>query len=65
MSLLSKTRRAPFGFFVSTDVGNITNRFGQDMELIDMTLPLAALNAVFCTFFTDAWLALSGTQTNE
>jgi hypothetical protein len=39
---------APYAFFVNTDVGTITNRFGQDMELVDMTLPLAALNAVFC-----------------
>ncbi|KYK55562.1 hypothetical protein DCS_07525 [Drechmeria coniospora] len=30
---------APFSFFRKTDAGSITNRFSQDMDLIDMSLP--------------------------
>jgi ATP-binding cassette subfamily C (CFTR/MRP) protein 1 len=35
--------RAPFSFFQKTDTGTITNRFSQDMDLIDMTLPSQAI----------------------
>jgi hypothetical protein len=31
-------------FFSSTDTGVTTNRFSQDLMLIDMELPLTALN---------------------
>ncbi|TWU72314.1 hypothetical protein ED733_000129 [Metarhizium rileyi] len=34
---------APFEFFQKTDVGSITNRFSQDMDLIDMSLPIHAI----------------------
>ncbi|ODA81829.1 hypothetical protein RJ55_00334 [Drechmeria coniospora] len=37
--LLKSTLRAPFSFFRKTDAGSITNRFSQDMDLIDMSLP--------------------------
>ncbi|OOF98777.1 hypothetical protein ASPCADRAFT_394152 [Aspergillus carbonarius ITEM 5010] len=40
--LLSATLSAPFSFFQATEIGTLTNRFSQDMELIDMTLPLVA-----------------------
>jgi len=36
-------RRAPFSFFQDTDTGTITNRFSQDMDLIDMALPSQAI----------------------
>ncbi|KAE8353805.1 P-loop containing nucleoside triphosphate hydrolase protein [Aspergillus coremiiformis] len=42
--LLKAALRAPFGFFQTTDTGSTTNRFGQDMELIDMMLPIYAVN---------------------
>ncbi|KAK0633646.1 ABC transporter type 1, transmembrane domain-containing protein [Immersiella caudata] len=35
--------RAPFSFFQRTDTGTITNRFSQDMDLIDTTLPMQAI----------------------
>ncbi|POR36613.1 Uncharacterized protein TPAR_03195 [Tolypocladium paradoxum] len=34
---------APIEFFQETDVGSITNRFSQDMDLIDMSLPIHAI----------------------
>ncbi|KAJ0283939.1 hypothetical protein COL940_004326 [Colletotrichum noveboracense] len=40
---------APLGFFQSTDTGSITNRFSQDLNLVDMTLPSNAIN-----FFTNS-----------
>ncbi|RDH38689.1 P-loop containing nucleoside triphosphate hydrolase protein [Aspergillus welwitschiae] len=42
--LLKSTMRAPFQFFHNVDVGSITNRFSQDMDLIDMTLPIEGIN---------------------
>ncbi|KAL4967241.1 P-loop containing nucleoside triphosphate hydrolase protein, partial [Aspergillus stella-maris] len=44
--LLKSTMRAPFQFFHKVDIGSITNRFSQDMDLIDMTLPLEGLNTL-------------------
>ncbi|CEJ92591.1 hypothetical protein VHEMI08233 [[Torrubiella] hemipterigena] len=41
--LLRATINAPFYFFQTTDAGTITNRFSQDMDLIDMTLPAHAV----------------------
>jgi ATP-binding cassette, subfamily C (CFTR/MRP), member 1 len=35
---------APMSFFSKTDSGVIVNRFSQDLQLIDMELPVAALN---------------------
>ncbi|RAL16194.1 ABC transporter [Aspergillus homomorphus CBS 101889] len=45
-NVLTSTFSAPFQFFHSTDIGSITNRFSQDMDLIDMRLPLEALNVI-------------------
>lgn len=42
--LANSTMRAPFQFFHRHDIGSITNRFSQDMDLIDMRLPVEALN---------------------
>ncbi|KAL4786969.1 P-loop containing nucleoside triphosphate hydrolase protein [Aspergillus varians] len=44
--LVDSTSRAPFQFFHRVDIGSITNRFSQDMDLIDMSLPLESLNAL-------------------
>ncbi|KAJ5354982.1 uncharacterized protein N7496_012194 [Penicillium cataractarum] len=43
--LLKATLNAPFSFFQKTDAGLTTNRFSQDLELIDMDLPVQAINA--------------------
>ncbi|KAI2791871.1 ABC transporter atnG [Penicillium oxalicum] len=49
--LLKKVLDSPMSFFHTTDVGQTTNRFSQDLQLIDMELPLAVLNTIL-TFFT-------------
>ncbi|KAH6707481.1 ABC transporter-like protein [Leptodontidium sp. MPI-SDFR-AT-0119] len=41
--LLETVQNAPLSFFTSTDVGQIVNRFSQDLAVIDSELPLAAL----------------------
>ncbi|KAK2616711.1 hypothetical protein QQS21_000323 [Conoideocrella luteorostrata] len=42
--VLTATMKAPLQFFQRVDLGNITNRFSRDMDLIDMDLPMQALN---------------------
>ncbi|KAF3012558.1 hypothetical protein E8E14_000617 [Neopestalotiopsis sp. 37M] len=42
--MLISTVRAPLRFFTTTNTGTLTNRFSQDMELIDMNLPLVMIN---------------------
>ncbi|KAK4184893.1 hypothetical protein QBC35DRAFT_517288 [Podospora australis] len=54
--LLRTTLRAPLNFFQGTDVGALTNRFSQDMDLIDMTLPSQA--AVFSTSAAGCFIQL-------
>ncbi|PYH89769.1 putative multidrug resistance-associated protein [Aspergillus ellipticus CBS 707.79] len=44
--LLQATLGAPFRFFQQTDTGSLVNRFSQDMELIDFSLPIEGLNFV-------------------
>ncbi|KAI9745821.1 MAG: hypothetical protein M1818_000502 [Claussenomyces sp. TS43310] len=46
LKLLNGVLDAPMSFFSLTDVGKTTNRFSQDLQLIDMELPLALLNTV-------------------
>ncbi|PKK47316.1 hypothetical protein CI102_9091 [Trichoderma harzianum] len=41
--LLKATLGAPYHFFHTTNTGSITNRFSQDMDLIDMALPVNAI----------------------
>ncbi|RDW57444.1 hypothetical protein BP6252_13782 [Coleophoma cylindrospora] len=41
--LLQTVENAPFSFFTTTDVGQVINRFSQDLSVIDAELPLAAL----------------------
>ncbi|GAT29334.1 ABC multidrug transporter [Aspergillus luchuensis] len=42
--LLTTVLSAPMLFFSKTDSGAILNRFSQDLQLIDMELPIAAIN---------------------
>ncbi|KAL4948254.1 P-loop containing nucleoside triphosphate hydrolase protein [Aspergillus filifer] len=44
--VLSSTFRAPIHFFHQVDIGSITNRFSQDMDLIDMSLPIEVFNVI-------------------
>ncbi|KAL4908813.1 hypothetical protein BDW74DRAFT_187329 [Aspergillus multicolor] len=44
--LLKTALGAPFSFLHRVDTGSITNRFGQDLELIDMMLPIYAVNCI-------------------
>ncbi|GAB1196308.1 hypothetical protein APSETT444_005577 [Aspergillus pseudonomiae] len=46
---------APMLYFSKTDSGAILNRFSQDLQLIDMELPVAAINA----FVTSKYAAIS------
>jgi ATP-binding cassette, subfamily C (CFTR/MRP), member 1 len=67
--LLSTVLNAPMSFFSSTDTGTTTNRFSQDMELVDGQLPGALMNTVsillLCigygalTAAASLWIALS------
>ncbi|KAJ5634865.1 multidrug resistance-associated protein [Penicillium herquei] len=43
--ILKTTVQAPFSFLRATDTGKLTNRFSQDMDLIDMKLPIISINA--------------------
>ncbi|KAI5924553.1 ABC transporter-like protein [Camillea tinctor] len=44
--MLSTTMQAPMSFFSSVDTGVTTNRFSQDILLIDSELPMALLETV-------------------
>ena len=52
--LLDTVLAAPLTFFTTTDSGITLNRFSQDLQLIDMDLPVSALN-----FFTAGILCLA------
>ncbi|OHX00813.1 ABC multidrug transporter [Colletotrichum incanum] len=49
--LLKAVMHAPLSLFTSTDIGSITNRFSQDIGLIDRNLPLALVVSL-ASFFT-------------
>ncbi|KAJ5794580.1 ABC transporter [Penicillium paradoxum] len=49
-TVLRTVMRAPLLFFANTSAGAITNRFSQDMRLIDMSLPMAAINTALYAF---------------
>ncbi|KAF2200883.1 canalicular multispecific organic anion transporter 1 [Delitschia confertaspora ATCC 74209] len=49
--LLDTVLASPMTFFATTDTGVTLNRFSQDLQLIDMELPVSALNT-FATFVT-------------
>ncbi|KPI34457.1 Metal resistance protein YCF1 [Cyphellophora attinorum] len=40
-NLLETTLNAPLSFFTKTDIGSITNRFSQDLNLVDMEIPFS------------------------
>jgi len=44
--LLRAVMLAPLSVFTSTDIGSMTNRFSQDMGLIDRNLPLALVVSI-------------------
>ncbi|KAH7122775.1 P-loop containing nucleoside triphosphate hydrolase protein [Dendryphion nanum] len=48
--LLNTVLNAPMSFFASTDTGITTNRFSQDLELIDMELPVALIRTAMMFF---------------
>ncbi|KAJ6131239.1 hypothetical protein N7523_001699 [Penicillium sp. IBT 18751x] len=58
--LLITVLSAPMLFFSTTDSGAILNRFSQDLQLIDMELPIAAINTVATFFLCLAQMALIG-----
>lgn len=58
--LLTTVLNAPMLFFSMTDGGVILNRFSQDLQLIDMELPIAAINTIATFFLCIAQMALIG-----
>lgn len=58
--LLRTVLSAPMLFFSTTDSGAILNRFSQDLQLIDMELPIAAINTVATFFLCLAQMGLIG-----
>ncbi|KAK0106876.1 hypothetical protein ONS95_003598 [Cadophora gregata] len=58
--LLKTVLSAPMSFFNSTDTGVTVNRFSQDLMLIDMELPLTALNTVATLILCIAQMILIG-----
>ncbi|KAK1689141.1 ABC transporter [Colletotrichum godetiae] len=58
--LLDTTSRAPMSFHSSVDSGITVNRFSQDLQLIDMELPAAALGlAVGVSFGVARFIVMS------
>lgn len=58
--LLTAVCRASLLFFQETDIGNITNRFSQDMELIGIELPIIVINYLAASFECIAKIILLG-----
>ncbi|KAL5318920.1 hypothetical protein ACEPPN_013988 [Leptodophora sp. 'Broadleaf-Isolate-01'] len=50
--LLKSVMGAPLSFFVATDTGMTTNRFSQDMSVVDGELPFALVDLVFAMIQT-------------
>ncbi|KAL2871704.1 P-loop containing nucleoside triphosphate hydrolase protein [Aspergillus lucknowensis] len=59
-ALLDTVLSAPMRFLSTTDSGSILNRFSQDLQLIDMELPIAAINVVATFFLCMAQMILVG-----
>ncbi|KAM0437028.1 hypothetical protein ACHAQK_007506 [Fusarium lateritium] len=57
-ALLKTTINAPFRYFVAVDTGSLINRFSQDLELIDMNLPMVMINFVLALFSSVAKLII-------
>ncbi|KAK0643350.1 ABC transporter [Cercophora newfieldiana] len=47
LSVLQAVMRAPMSFLTGTTTGSLINRFSQDMNLVDMTLPGTLTNVSF------------------
>jgi ABC-type multidrug transport system fused ATPase/permease subunit len=45
---------APISYLSSTEPGSLINRFSQDMELVDMELPVSLIHTVLMTFVLTA-----------
>ena len=58
LRLLTTVMRAPLSFFTSTDNGITLNRFSQDMQLVDRSLPSAAHGTIFAAMVVIAETAL-------
>ncbi|KAH5699701.1 hypothetical protein HBI44_063230 [Parastagonospora nodorum] len=56
--LLDTVLNAPMSFFSSTDTGITANRFSQDLELIDMELPVALIKTAMNLFLLLAQLCV-------
>lgn len=56
--LLQTVLNAPMSFFSSTDTGITANRFSQDLELIDMELPVALIKTAMNLFLLVAQLCV-------
>jgi ATP-binding cassette subfamily C (CFTR/MRP) protein 1 len=54
--MLQSVLNAPMSFFATTDTGITTNRFSQDLELIDMELPVALIRTAMMFFVLIAQL---------
>lgn len=48
--VLNAIMNAPLSFFTETDAGSITNRFSQDLDLIDMELPVSLIHTLLTGF---------------
>ncbi len=58
--LLHTVLTAPLSFFATTDTGVTLNRFSQDLQLIDMDLPISALNVFAVSMMCIAQIVLIG-----
>ncbi|PMD29625.1 hypothetical protein L207DRAFT_615485 [Hyaloscypha variabilis F] len=58
--LLDTVLGAPMSFFSTTDTGVTVNRFSQDLMLIDMELPISALNTFATSVLCIAQMVLIG-----
>ncbi|KAJ9611765.1 hypothetical protein H2200_004949 [Cladophialophora chaetospira] len=60
LNLLEAVVNAPLSFFTRTDIGSITNRFSQDMALVDSELPFSYADFVLAFVDCGFGLALIG-----
>ncbi|KID79154.1 ABC transporter atnG [Metarhizium brunneum] len=64
LALLKTVMNAPLSFFVSTDVGDLINRFSKDHDIINQRLPLGlwlSVSGVF-SLLTSTAMVLYGSQ---